>query len=315
VDRWVLGAGALAGVAGLTVAASAFMAHYITRPRPLGHASGSELGTLIDDVHFRADDGVTLHGWYFGHPTPKSAVALGHGFGMTRADLIDLARALRDLGYAVLLFDFRAHGGSGGRRSTIGYHEARDMVAAVRYLHRHPDLAGCRIGALGMSMGAAAAIIAAAQEPLIAAVVADSGYTSLQAIVAGGLRRLYRLPAFPFAPLIVRFGEALVGARIGAIRPVDYIARIAPRPILIVHGERDRLIPVAEGHALHAAAAHPKEFWIAPDMGHVRAATRLADDYLARIDAFFGVALVTPSPVPNADPAPLIPVLATTGTR
>ena len=165
------------------------------------------------------------------------------------------------------------------------------MVAAARFLRRQPELAGCRIGALGMSMGAAAAIIAAAQEPVIEAVVADSGFTSLRAIVVGGLRLLYRLPAFPFAPLIVRFGEVLIGARIGAMRPIDFIARIAPRPVLIVHGERDRLIPIAEAHALYAAARQPVELWIVPDSGHARAASKAAEEYLRRVDRFFGDAL------------------------
>ncbi|MFN8539809.1 MAG: alpha/beta hydrolase [Thermomicrobiales bacterium] len=165
MERWVWGVGAAAGVVGGTVAAAAVMAHFITRARPLGHAPGSALGTLIDDVRFRADDGVTLHGWLFGHPAPRGAIALGHGFGMTRVDLVDLARALRERGYAVLLFDFRAHGGSEGRRSSIGYHEARDVVAAARYLRRRPELAGCGIGALGMSMGAAATVIGGCDQP------------------------------------------------------------------------------------------------------------------------------------------------------
>ena len=294
-------AGTLAGVAGLAVAASAYMAHHITKPRPLGHPPGRDLGTLIDDVRFRTVDGVTLHGWYFGHPAPKAALALGHGFGMTRADLIDLARALQGLGYAVLLFDFRAHGGSEGRRSTIGYHEARDMVAAARSLRRRPELAGCRIGALGMSMGATAAIVAAAQEPLIAAVVADSAFASLGSIVAGGLRLLYRLPAFPLAPLIVRFGEALVGARIGENRAIDYVSRLTPRPLLLIHGDRDRLVPVADAHALHAAAGRPSDLWIAPDTGHARAFAHHPGDYLARVDRFFADALV--SSTDTADPA------------
>ncbi|MFN8515835.1 MAG: alpha/beta hydrolase [Chloroflexia bacterium] len=281
-----------AGVVGGTVAAAAVMAHFITRARPLGHAPGSALGTLIDDVRFRADDGVTLHGWLFGHPAPRGAIALGHGFGMTRVDLVDLARSAARAGYAVLLFDFRAHGGSEGRRSSIGYHEARDVVAAARYLRRRPELAGCGIGALGMSMGAAATVIAAARGAGDrGAVVADSGFTSLESIVVGGLRVLYRLPAFPFAPLIVRFGELLLGARIREMRPIDHIGRIAPRPLLIVHGERDRLIPVAEGHALFAAAGESAELWVVPEVGHARAAGKVAEEYVRRVDAFFGAAL------------------------
>ncbi len=293
VERWLVGAGLIAGLLVLlTVVVGAYMAHAITRPRPRTHAPGSALGALIDDVRFRTVDGVTLHGWYFGHPAPRAAIALCHGFGMPRDQLIDLARALRDRGYAILLFDFRAHGGSEGRRSTIGYHEARDVVAAARYLHRHPALDGCRIGVLGMSMGASATLIAAADEPLIAAVVADSGFATLGSIVNGGLRLLYRLPPFPFAPLIVSFGQLLVGARISLNRPIDHVARLAPRPLLIIHGAQDRLIPVGDGHALHAVAGHPKELWIVQAVGHVNAYGAYMDEYLTRVDHFFTAALV-----------------------
>lgn len=284
---WLIAGGVVALVLGGVVALSAYMAHAITRPRPVGQVAGARLGSLVEDVAFRAADGVALHGWYFGHPAPKAAITLGHGFGATRADLLDLARALRDRGYAVLAFDFRAHGGSAGRRSTIGFHEARDVVAAARYLAGRPELAGRRIGALGLSMGAAATLIAAAEEPLIAAVVADSGFATLGTIVAGGLRLLYRLPAFPFGPLIVRFGEALTGARIGEHRPIAHVARIAPRPLLIIHGADDALTPVEHARRLYAAAREPKELWIVPETGHCAAYFTDREPYVARVAGFF----------------------------
>ena len=84
--------------------------------------SRESLGTLIDDVRFRAEDGDLTAG--IRASPPRAAIALGHGFGMTRADLVELARGLRELGYAVLLFDFRAHGGVGAA-VVGGYHEAR----------------------------------------------------------------------------------------------------------------------------------------------------------------------------------------------
>jgi fermentation-respiration switch protein FrsA (DUF1100 family) len=301
VDRWLLVAGLLAGLlAVLTVAVGAYMAHAITRPRPRAHAPGDTLGALVEDVRFGTSDGLTLHGWYFGHTAPKAALALCHGFGMPRDHLVDLARRLRDRGYAILLFDFRAHGGSGGRRSTIGYRETHDVVAAARYLGERAELAGCRIGARGMSMGASAALMGAAQEPLIAAVVADSGFAKLGSIVNGGLRLLYRLPPFPFAPLIVAFGQLLVGAPIGLNRPIAHVARLAPRPLLIIHGDQDRLIPVGDGHALLAAAGHPKELWIAPGAGHVQAFAHYTEVYLDRVDRFFTAALVPDHAAPLA---------------
>jgi uncharacterized protein len=293
--KFVAGGAALAG---LTVAASAYMAHVITRPRRIVPVATREIAPEVEDITFRTDDGLTLHGWYLPHDDPRDALVVSHGFAMSRVELLDLARGLRARGHAVLLFDFRAHGASEGGRSTIGYREAEDVAAAARFLAARPELAGRPIGALGLSMGAVATIGAAAREPLIAAVVADSGYATLHAIAAGGLRVLYRLPAFPFAPLIIRFGEMLTRARIGAARPIADVGRIAPRPLLIIHGERDRLIPLADAHALHAAAGDPKELWTLPGIDHARAFHHAGDEYLRRLDAFFTAALA-----PTADAA------------
>lgn len=284
----------LGGVAagGALLALSAYMAHVITRPHRPGPVAAGDIDAGLDEVTFPTGDGLTLRGWYWPADQPRAAIVVAHGFAMTRLELIELARGLQARGYAMLLFDFRAHGASDGRRSTIGAREAEDVVAGVRFLRGRPELRHCAIGVLGVSMGAVAALLAAAREPAIAAVVADSAFTTLHEIAAGGLRLLYHLPPFPFVPLIVRFGEALTGHRITANRPVDAVAAIAPRPLLIVHGAQDRLIPLANAHALYAAAGAPKELWVVPDMGHVAAHHQVADEYLARVDDFFSRALV-----------------------
>src|SRR3954466_5177647 len=149
-----------------------------------------EIAPEVEDITFRTGDGLTIHGWYLPHDAPRAAIVIAHGFGMSRVELLDLARGLRARGHAILLFDFRAHGASEGTRSTIGYHEAHDVAAAAHFLHDRPELAGRAGGALGPPMGAVAAILAAAEEPLIAAVVADSAYATLGAIAVGGLRLL-----------------------------------------------------------------------------------------------------------------------------
>lgn len=280
-----------ATLAGLIVAFSAAMAHRITSPRRIVPIAAREIEPDLRDITFRTADGLTIHGWYLPHDTPRDAIVIGHGFAMNRVELLDLARGLRARGHAALLFDFRAHGASEGPRSTIGYREAHDLAAAARYLHGRPELAGCPIGALGLSMGAVAAILAAAEEPLIAAVVADSGYATLRAIATGGLRLLYRLPAFPFAPLVIGFSELLTRTRIGVADAGAAIGAIAPRPVLIIHGAADRLIPVANAHALFAAAGEPKELWIIPGVDHAQAFHRAQEPYLHRLDAFFTAAL------------------------
>jgi uncharacterized protein len=286
--------GAAAG--GALLVLSAYMAHVITRPRRSQPAAAREVAAELEDVTFRTSDGLTLHGWYWPTPQARAALVVAHGFGMTRVELLELARGLRSCGYAILLFDFRAHGASEGRRSTMGFQEAEDIVAGVHFLLGRPDLRGCSIGVLGISMGGAAALLATAREPAIGAVVADSAFATLHEVAAGGLRALYRLPPFPFAPLIVRFGEALTGHRIAANRPVDAVAAIAPRPLLLIHGVQDRLIPLSNAQALYAAASAPRELWVVPDVGHASAHHQMPDEYLARVDTFFGRALAPASP-------------------
>lgn len=283
----VLGLGATA----LTVAGSAAMAHTITRPRRMRLVVDREIDETVESLTFRTDDGLTLHGWYLSHPAPRDVIVVCHGFAMNRHELLDLARGLHERGHAVLLFDFRAHGASEGVRSTIGYREADDIVAAVAFLAARPELASLRIGVIGVSMGGAAALLAAAREPRIAAVVADSAFATLHDIAAGGLRELYRLPPYPFTPLIVRFGELLTRVRIRFNRPIDAIATVAPRPLLLIHGDADTLIPLKDAHALYAAAGEPKELWIVPGVRHGSALAHDQDAYIRRLDHFFSGAL------------------------
>lgn len=295
----LLGAGGV--IVGLTLAISAYMAHRITSPRRVVPLAAREIAPQLADIIFRTDDGLTIHGWYLRHDAARGALVIGHGFGMGRAALLDLARGLHARGYAVLLFDFRAHGASEGQRSTIGYREAWEVAAAARFLHARPELTGRPIGTVGISMGAVATILAAAREPLIAAVVADSAYATLSEIATGGLRLLYHLPAFPFAPLIVRFGEVLTRARIGAASALAAIGSIAPRPLLLIHGEADRLIPIANARALHAAAGDSAELWALPDVGHTYAFRHDEETYLRRLDAFFTGAFAGAGPVETRD--------------
>ena len=286
---------AITGVSGATIVGamlmfSAYMADKITRPRRIVPIAVHAIEPWLEAITFHTADGLMLHGWYLPHDAPRGALVIAHGYAMNRGELLDLARGLRARGYAVLLFDFRAHGASEGTRSTIGFREAGDVAAAARFLHAQPALAGCAIGAIGLSMGAVAAIGAAVEEPLIAAVVSDSGYATLSAIAEGGLRLLFHLPAFPFAPLVIRFSELLTRARIGAASPVSVVEQIAPRPILFIHGSADRLIPLANAHALYAAASEPKELWVIPGVAHASAFHQVQEEYLRRLDRFFTTA-------------------------
>jgi alpha-beta hydrolase superfamily lysophospholipase len=275
----------------LTLGGSATLAHIITRPRHLRPIRARQIDETIEEITFTTPDGLTRRGWYLRHEAPRDLLIICHGYAMSRHELLDLAQALLSRGHAVLLFDFRGHGTSGGRRSTIGYRESGDVIAAIDYLHTRPELAGLPIGVAGISMGAAASLLAAAREPRIAAVAADSSFAALAESASGNLRQLCHAVAIPLGPLIIHFSELLTHARIGINRPIDAIGAIAPRPVLIIHDSNDTFIPVRNALALHDAAGAPKALWIQAGRGHASLWACCAAEYVERLDNFFTQAL------------------------
>jgi fermentation-respiration switch protein FrsA (DUF1100 family) len=94
------------------------------------------------------------------------------------------------------------------------------------------------------------------------AVVVREQFAQIAEQFAEGVRRLANLPPFPFAPLVVWFAESEVGMSMASVRPVNDIARIAPRPVLLLHGSDDSLIDVSNSERLYAAAGEPKQLVI-----------------------------------------------------
>ena len=190
-------------------------------------------------------------------------------------------------GFGVLTFDWRAVGESEGDTSTVGYDEVRDVRAAVDWLAGRPDVDPDRIGGLSRSAGAAALILEAAGDPRVRAVVAETTFSSIEDMVETVVRAKTGLPTFPFAPLIVYFGQREAGVPIAAVRPVDVIGRLAPRPVLLIRGGRDTWVPADNADLLYAAAGEPKELWDVPDAEHARVQDADPVEYERRIASFF----------------------------
>lgn len=221
------------------------------------------------DITLTTADGVTLAGWYI---APSAAAAPGvilvHGNGGNRTSMLRRAAFYAERGYGILLFDLRAHGASGGSLTTLGYVERADVIAAFDFMQRQPAVNPDSIILHGESMGGAAVIRAAALLPEARAVIVESTFSTLEENIANGVRHATGLPPFPFAPLILFFCEQEAGARMHDLRPVDEIGAVAPRPLLIMHGELDALVAVDNAHALYAAAGEPKTLVIFPSAGH-----------------------------------------------
>jgi dipeptidyl aminopeptidase/acylaminoacyl peptidase len=231
------------------------------------------------EISFKTADGLTLRGWYLpGHN--GATVVLVHGYARDRTELLPEARMLVDLGYSVILFDTRAQGASDGAHIGMGYLETLDVRAAVDFaLERSPQT---RIGVMGYSIGAVAALQATADDTRIRAVIAVSPFASMRDAVHHRLKGIQ-----PLASLLVWWGERMTGLDMEVLRPVDVVARIAPRPILIMQGEEDQLVPADSGQRLFAAALEPKELWSVPGVAHVDFRQAVPEAYQHKVIGFF----------------------------
>jgi fermentation-respiration switch protein FrsA (DUF1100 family) len=220
-------------------------------------------------VRLQTRDGVEIAAWYIPPPDNSSAALIYvHGLGHNREIMLEQAATLYQHGYGALMIDLRNHGESGGNMTTLGYYEPYDVQAGVDFLLTRPEVNDEQIGIIGESLGAVTAIRAAAQTPQLRTVIAQSPFTSIEENVASGVRQIAGLPPFPFAPLVIFFGEQETGLRIGQVRPIDDIAQITPRAVMLMHGQQDRLISPDNSQRLYAAAGEPKELVFFPTAAH-----------------------------------------------
>lgn len=219
------------------------------------------------------------------------AVVLVHGFKTSREEMLPWARFLHDGGLNVLLLDTRGTGNSGGSTIGLGATEPHDISLGVDVARS--EFGTEKVAVLGISLGAGAAILAAADDPEIRAVIADSAWTDqdfqlarLSFVQAGPIR-------VPLLPYGVGAVNALVGADVTKARPLDAIARISPRPILLIHAADDEnaTTPVDGARRLFAAAGEPKQLWVAERGGHVGALAAFPAQYRARVLDFLALSL------------------------
>jgi len=198
------------------------------------------------------------------------AIVLMHGVRANRLSMVRRAEVLRAHGFAVLLFDFQAHGGSDGRRITYGRLEALDAAAAVNFVRRR--LKDERIGAIGVSLGGAAALLG--PEPLkVDALVLESVYPDIDSALANRLRTSLGHLAGPLlTPLLVPAFKLLLppilGVRPDELRPIDRIGTVVA-PLLIASGTVDDRTPLVEAQALFERAPERKHFWAVQGAAHI----------------------------------------------
>lgn len=235
-------------VAGLVLVLVAFEKRFIYIPSRELEVTPTALGLRHEEVRLHTEDGVALHAWFLPCEGSSYTVLLNHGNAGNISHRLDRALLIQaELEADVLLYDYRGYGRSEGAPDEEGTY--RDARAAWAYLTQERDLPPERILIFGESLGSAVALQLALDRPA-RALVLESPFTSA-ADMASEL--------FPFLPMrhLIRTRYDNLG-KVGALRI----------PLLILHGDRDEIVPFEHGQRLYAAAPQPKRFYPIPGAAH-----------------------------------------------
>jgi pimeloyl-ACP methyl ester carboxylesterase len=223
-----------------------------------------------------------LHGWYIPVAGVAPAVVVLHGWGANASDMLPLADRLHHAGFHALFLDARGHGLSEHDDYASMPRFSEDLEVAIGWLSGLGAVS--TIGVIGHSVGAGAAILAAARNTGIDAIVAVSGFADVWEIMRDGTS-IGRLPA-P-GPWAIRWAmERVLGRPLDEIAP-ERVAASLQCPVLIIHGEADEIIPVTHGRRLAEAAG--ADLIVIPGAGH--ASLEAFEPYFGAVLAFLIEAL------------------------
>lgn len=216
--------------------------YFPTRDEPTTPATW---GLKFEPIDFKSDDGTPLHGWFIpakdkGAKAAKGTVVFSHGNAGSISYHLGFCTWLAEASYNVIIYDYRGFGKSGGTVDRRGMID--DVKAAFAYARKRVDIDTTRLISYGHSLGGAQSVTALGETPV----------KGLRAIVIDGAFASYRAMA------------GIIGGQLGAslvtdeLAPKDFVKKLAPVPLLVVHGDHDEVVPFSQGKQLFEAASQPK---------------------------------------------------------
>jgi len=232
-----------------------------------------------------ATPGGTAEGWFFPGRSTAPTVILGHGYLSQREEMLTLVTALQDHQYNVFVFDFSGHG-QNDRLTTLGYRETKELLAAVGTIAARGDVDRTRFGVWGTNLGAYAALSAAASEPRIRAVVADSLYDDPMDLLnmyveSSGLNVL------PLTPTLCRWGFRLMNFSDRNTLPLSQrMARLAGVPKLFIQANDNRPLADLTGR-IYTSATEPRKQIVVPKSNYALMTNNEKRNYENEVVQFF----------------------------
>lgn len=228
------------------------------------HQVPENLPFQINEVFIPTIKNKKLYAWWI--PVDESAPTLIfiHGWGRNAQRMMSYLNTFCCKGFNLLAFDARSHGNSDADGYTNMLKFAEDISAAADYANQKTK--NKDIYLIGLSIGGAASIYAAAKDKRIKKVATVGAFAHPATVMINQLKQ-HHIPYFPVIWLFFQFIRIFQKLDLDAIAPVNNIAS-AESQFLIIHGKEDRVVPVSEGIKLKEAAGTKAELWIIPNKGH-----------------------------------------------
>jgi uncharacterized protein len=243
------------------------VSRWLTRRSPARLEPPAHLDHLtFASMECRTKDNIILRGWSFEPDRPRGTVVLFHGLRGNRLVALPRIEFLTAAGYRCVAFDHRAHGESTGAWTSFGYFERHDVEAVADLVRTRWPAGPC--AALGISMGGAALCFAAEKSRVFDAIVLQSVYHDLASTFQHRVGCEYPGWFKHFRKGIVWVTERRFGMRIREISPLAHVAKLAPRPVLLMTGSLDPHTPPHEMQLLADQLPETGRFEVIPDAGH-----------------------------------------------
>jgi len=242
----------------------------------------ADFNMSYENVTIKTSDGIKLSAWFIPNKKTDSAVIICHGYPFDKGNVLEFASFLNRK-YNVLMFDFRAMGKSGGLYTSGGYHERKDLIAAINYLKNERSIK--RIGVFGFSLGGSVAIMTAGLTEDIKAVVADSPTASLEFVVEE-MYKQFSIFKSPFVFMTKLIGKIFFGIDVSEVSAAKS-AKNMKSALLLIHGDADRTVDIKESKMIYESAHEPKELWIVKGATHGQAYSVMGKKYEEKVLSFF----------------------------
>lgn len=230
-----------------------------------------DLGLNHRDVYFQNRHGTVLHGWWIpsddaSRDNPLPTVVMIHGWSRNCQRMLPYIRAIQSLPLNILVFEGRGHGENAKESFISQVGIADDINAAVDWLVLRPEVQLEKIGVIGHSLGAAATILETSRDKRISAFVADGSYANPLEVILGMMKEAH-VPYIPFGWLMKHYIQLRLNTTFHKVAPQTVISKITV-PGLLIHGDKDTVVPVEDSQRNLEHAPENIQLWIAEGCGH-----------------------------------------------